>query len=403
MKSVVFLCDGMADWQIPSLDNRTPLDVARHPFMDALARDAARFGLTRTVPEGMPAGSDVANLSVFGFDPRTVYTGRSPLEAASIGIDLLPDDVTYRCNLVTLSDAPSLEEASMVDYSAGEISSEEAAVLIAYLNERFETAEHALVHGFSYRHILLLHHAQTGAVLTPPHDISGQSVRGKLPQGQNSALMRALMQFSYDALKCHPINLQRVAAGKHPANCVWFWGEGRRPKLPLFQDAYGVQGAVISAVDLIRGIGTCAGMEVLKVEGATGTYKTNFLGKAQACIEAFERDVPYVYIHMEAPDECGHQHQLKEKIFAIEQIDTWVISPVWEYLQKTGEPYRILLMPDHPTPIEIMTHVPDPVPFVLYTKGDHANRACRYTESDAMASGDFLPEAFRLTAMLLAK
>lgn len=383
MKTVVILGDGMADEPIERLGDRTPLEIAFHPNMDRLASKAEQFGLARTVPDGLPAGSDVANLSVFGFDPKEVYTGRSPLEAASIGIPLSDTDVTYRCNLVCLSEAETLSDATMLDYAAGEISTEEADELISFLNETFLDDTHSLHTGISYRHILLLHEAETGAILTPPHDISGKTVSGKLPSGTNAEWMRSIMEYAYRTLKTHPINQRRAEKGLPTANCVWFWGEGRRPSLPRYEDAFRTKGAVISAVDLIRGIGKCASMEVLEVEGATGTYETNFSGKAEACITALKNGFDFVYLHMEAADECGHQGLLKEKIFSIEQMDRLVLAPIWNALEAMGEAYRILLMPDHPTPYSIRTHTAAPVPYVLYQKGDHFDRACRYTEKEA--------------------
>lgn len=396
MKTVVILGDGMADEPIERLGDRTPLDVAFHPNMDQLASRAAEFGLARTVPHGLPAGSDVANLSVFGFDPQAVYTGRSPLEAASIGISLQEKDVTYRCNLVCLSDAAHMEDATMLDYAAGEITTEEAAQLISFLNARFADETQSLYTGISYRHILLLHDAETGAQLTPPHDISGQTVKGRLPRGTHAELMREIMEYAYQTLRDHPVNVRRRQQGLPEANAVWFWGEGRRPSLPRYDEAFRAKGMVISAVDLIRGIGKCTGMEVPKIEGATGTYHTNFNGKAEACISALKNGYDFVYIHMEAADECGHQGLLKEKIYSIEQMDRLVLAPVWNALEAMGEDYRILLMPDHPTPYALRTHTDTPVPYVLYRKGDACDRDCRYTERDAKSQTDRVVSAHKI-------
>ena len=395
MKLAVILGDGMADWPVDELDGKTPLEVANHPYMDLFAQNGA-FGLVKTVPDGMKPGSDTANLSVFGYDPKRYYSGRSPLEAASLGIDLAQTDATYRCNLVTLSGESDLADTTMVDYSAGEISTEEARELILFLEQKLGSEGVRLYPGFSYRHCLVLNHAQTGAELTPPHDFSGKPVSGRLPSGTNESLLLHWMNEAYAVLKDHPVNKARIAAGKNPANAIWFWGEGRKPALTPFLEKTGLKGAVISAVDLIQGIGRCAEMEVVKVEGATGTFETNFAGKAAAAIDVLSRGADYVYVHIEAADECGHHGQLKEKIYSIEQIDRQVIKPVLDYLEGCGEDYAILVLPDHPTPLKIRTHSAEPVPFALYRKGDHAGRVTRYTEPDAKTTELYEPEGFRL-------
>lgn len=395
MKLAVILGDGMADWAVEELGGKTPLEVAHHPYMDRFARDG-EFGLVKTVPEGMKPGSDTANLSVFGYDPVRYYSGRSPLEAASLGIELADTDVSYRCNLVTLSDEANLADTRMVDYSAGEISTEEACELILFLDGKLSSVGVRLYPGFSYRHCLVLNDAETGAELTPPHDFSGKPVAGRLPSGMNAALLTHWMETAFVLLKDHPINQARVAAGKNPANAIWFWGEGRRPALTSFFEKTGLHGAVISAVDLIQGIGRCAGMEVVKVEGATGTFETNFAGKAAAAVDVLSRGADFVYLHIEAADECGHHGQVKEKVYSIEQIDRQVIRPVFEYLEGCGEDYAILVLPDHPTPLKIRTHSTEPVPFALYRKGDHAGRVVRYTEADAKSTGVYVPQGHQL-------
>jgi 2,3-bisphosphoglycerate-independent phosphoglycerate mutase len=395
MKYAVILGDGMADWPLDELGGKTPLDVANHPAMDRLAQ-LGKFGLVQTVPIGMKPGSDTANLSVFGYDPKRYYSGRSPLEAASLGIALVETDVTYRCNLVTLSGEARIEDTTMVDYSAGEISTEEAGELIRYLDRALSSEGVRLYPGFSYRHCLVLNHAETGAELTPPHDFTGKPVAGRLPSGTNRTLLMHWMERAYVLLKEHPINLARASAGKNPANAIWFWGEGRKPALTPFFEKTGLRGAVISAVDLIQGIGRCAEMDVIKVEGATGTYETNFAGKASAAIQALSNGADYVYVHIEAPDECGHHGQIKEKIYSIEQIDSQILAPVWAHLDQNGEDYAILVLPDHPTPIQIRTHSAEPVPFALYRKGNSAVRTLRYTERDAKSTGVLLPEGHRL-------
>ena len=396
MKLAVILGDGMADWAVDALGGKTPLEVANHPYMDRFARDG-EFGLVKTVPDGMKPGSDTANLSVFGYDPNRYYSGRSPLEAASLGIELAQSDVTYRCNLVTLSNENSLADTTMVDYSAGEISTEEARELIEFLDHHLSSEGVKLYPGFSYRHCLVLNNAETGAELTPPHDFTGKPVAGKLPSGANAALLTHWMEEAFVLLNDHPVNRARVKAGKNPANAIWFWGEGRRPALTPFAEKFGLRGAVISAVDLIQGIGRCAGMEIVKVEGATGTYETNFAGKAAAAIDVLSRGADYVYVHIEAADECGHHGQVKEKVYSIEQIDLQIIKPVLAYLGGCGEDFAILVLPDHPTPLKIRTHSAEPVPYALYRKGDHAGKALRYTEDDAKTTGVYLDAGHILT------
>lgn len=401
MKYVVFLGDGMADRPVPQLEDRTPLQAASHPNMDRIATEGT-MGLVRTVPHGMKPGSDVANLSVMGFDPEVYYSGRSPLEAASIGIDLAEDDVTYRCNFVTLSDPTNLDAATMDDYCAGEITSEEAAQLVEVINEKFGSDTVHLYPGVSYRQCLVLRHAETGAECTQPHDIPGQPVAGKLPTGTNAELMREIMAYAGEMFQKHPVNVARVAAGKHPANMTWFWGEGRRPALKPYETLYGVKGAVISAVDLIQGIGKCADMQVIKVDGATGNYHTDFAAKGRAAIEALQNGCDYVYIHVEAPDECGHQYQIPEKVWSIEQIDEKIIAPVMEYLETCGEDYAVIVLPDHPTPLDIRTHTADPVPFALYRSSDKKrNSPVRYTEETAAKTGVFVERGDYLMKILL--
>jgi 2,3-bisphosphoglycerate-independent phosphoglycerate mutase len=395
MKLAVILGDGMADWAVEALGGKTPLEVANHPYMDKFAQDG-EFGLVKTVPDGMKPGSDTANLSVFGYDPRQYYSGRSPLEAASLGIDLMQTDVTYRCNLVTLSGEANLADTTMADYSAGEICTEEARELILFLDSKLASEGVRLYPGFSYRHCLVLNHAETGAELTQPHDFFGKPVADKLPSGTNAELLMRWMEKAYVLLNDHPVNRARVAAGKNPANAIWFWGEGRKPALTSFLEKTGLKGAVISAVDLIQGIGRCAEMEVVKVDGATGTYETNYAGKAAAAVDVLSRGADFIYLHIEAADECGHHGQVKEKVYSIEQIDLQVIKPVYEYLESCGEDFAILVLPDHPTPIQIRTHTAEPVPFALYRKGDCARRTVRYTESDAKTTGVYEDTGHRL-------
>lgn len=347
MKYLVLLCDGMADTPVPELGGKTPMEAAKKPNMDALAKDA-KVGTAKTVPDGMKPGSDVANLSALGYHPADCYTGRSPLEAASIGIDLAPDEYAIRCNFVSLSDEETYADKSMVDYCAGDISTAEAAELIRDLAKRLPEGV-KLYPGVSYRHCLVWKNpAEDIGELTPPHDISGRKITTHLPDPEKAGVLLRLMEDSYGFLKDHPVNQKRVAEGKRPANSVWFWGQGRKAALKPFKELYGLNATVISAVDLIKGIGTLAKMEVLDVPGATGYIDTNFDGKAAAAIDAFKRGQDLVYIHVEAPDECGHRGEAANKVRAIELIDEKILGPVREALEEMGD-YRILVLPDHPT------------------------------------------------------
>lgn len=404
MKYVVVLGDGMADYKIERLGNKTPLEYAETPNLDALAKHA-EVGLCRTVPAELKPGSDVANLSVLGYDPRTCYTGRSPLEAVSMGIALADTDVTMRCNLVTLSDEAAYEDKYMVDYSAGEISTEEARELIGYLARHVAAYKGLSLHaGVSYRHCLVLQNGETGNTLKPPHDITGKPVRGHLPEGPTAGTLREVMQLSANLLKDHPINRARVAAGKNPANSVWFWGEGTKPSLENFEKKFGVRGGVISAVDLIKGIGILAGMRIIDVPGATGNYDTNFTGKANAALRALLDGLDLVYIHMEAPDECGHQGDVEHKVYSIEQIDRKVVGPIAEGLRAAGEDFAMLVCPDHPTPIAVRTHVSDPVPYLLYRSRDTGGcGATSYDETCAKATGIFVERGWELMQKLLKR
>ena len=385
MKYVVVLGDGMADYPVAELGGKTPLQVAKKPNIDALAK-AGETGLVKTVPDGMKPGSDVANLAVMGYDPLKCYTGRSPLEALSMGVNLADDDIAVRCNLVTLSDEENYEDKTMVDYSGGEISTEEAAELIACVQEHFGDELHEFIAGVSYRHCMVRHHSLTGTVYTPPHDISDKPVKGHLPGGRYGEEVLAMMKKSYAILKDHPVNIKRMKEGKHPANSIWLWGEGTRPALQNFKERWGLNGAVISAVDLVKGIGMGAGMKVIEVEGATANYNTKFAGQAKAAVEALADGADYVYIHMEAPDECGHQGDVKHKIYSIEQIDEKVVKYIIEAMEEKGWDYSVLIMPDHPTPLGLKTHVSDPVPYVLYRRGDGGSGVTS-DEENAKASG----------------
>ncbi len=401
MKYIVMLGDGMADYAVPELDGKTPLEVANTPNMDFLAKNGC-VGTVKTVPDGMSPGSDVANLSVMGYDPKEYYTGRSPLEAVSIGIDLEPTDVTFRCNLVTLSDTENYDDATMVDYSAGEITTEESRELINYLNEYFKTENINLYPGVSYRHCLVLKGAKTGGIMTPPHDISKKPIKDHLPIGENSKLLYNMMVKSRELLRDHPINKKRIAEGKNPATSCWFWGEGTKPAVTSFEEKYGIKGGVISAVDLIKGIGICAGHKNIEVSGATGNWDTNFSGKARAAVECLDNGCDYIYIHVEAADECGHHADIKHKVESIELIDREILGYIIPEMQKRGEPFTILLLPDHPTPIELMTHVSDPVPFVLYRSDKNLTpNADGYTEKKAEATGLYIERACTLVDSMI--
>lgn len=392
MKYVTILFDGMAD--LPDENGQTPMSLARKPITDRLAAKA-EVGLCATVPEGFKPGSDVANLSVMGYDPRNCYTGRSPLEALSIGIPLDEHSVTYRCNLVTLSAEGDYADKTMVDYSAGEITTNEARTLIEYLDGKLSTPSLRFYAGVSYRHCLKRQSGDTGAILTPPHDISDRKIGEWLPHGAYADELNALMRKSYELLKDHPVNRTRIAQGKNPANSIWLWGEGTKPKLADFTAFTGLRGAVISAVDLIKGIAIGAGMDSIDVAGATGTLSTDFAGKAQAAIRALKTH-DYVYVHLEAPDECGHQGDKAGKIRAIECIDAQIVKPVVDALEKSGEDFKVLILPDHPTPYTLKTHTRAPVPYLLYHAGQPKEGVASLTEESAKSTGNFVEYGFLL-------
>lgn len=390
MKYLVVLCDGMADTPSDYLKGHTPMELADKPNMDALAK-VSEVGLCRTVAAGLKPGSDVANLSVMGYDPTVSYTGRSPLEAASIGIDLKDTDVTLRCNIVTLSDEEKYEDKTMVDYCAGDISTAEAEEIIKTVQEKLGNEIYSFYSGVSYRHCLVVDGGTTDlGNMTPPHDISGRVVGEYLSKADNAAPLIELMKKSYEFLKDHPVNIKRVAEGKNPANSIWLWGEGTKPVVANFKEKNGVSGCVISAVDLLKGIGICAGMETPEVEGATGYIDTNFVGKADAAIEAFKNGTELVYIHIEAPDECGHRCEPENKVKSIGLIDKLVLAAVKGYLDESGEDYRILICPDHPTPLLTKTHSSEPVPFMIYDSRKTLNGVDTFTEATAASTGVFV-------------
>ncbi|NLY39926.1 MAG: cofactor-independent phosphoglycerate mutase [Firmicutes bacterium] len=398
MKYIVIVGDGMADYPVEQLGGKTPLEKARKPAMDRLAQNGI-LGLVRTVPEGMAPGSDTANLSVFGYDPRRYYSGRSPFEAAGMGLPLRPGDVSFRCNLVTLSTEASYAARTMVDYCAGEISSAEAEQLIAAVNEHLSTPEIKFYPGISYRHLAVWAGGPGPEAwrLTPPHDITGRAIAPYLPAGEQAAVFRRMMEESAVFLPAHPVNRKRVAAGLNPANSIWLWGEGTAPQLPRFSDKYGLSGSVISAVDLVRGIAVYAGLQPVVVEGATGNWQTNYAGKVAAALKALRQDGDFVYIHLEGPDECSHRHEIENKVKAIELIDAEVLRPLQAALEAEGEEYSILVLPDHATPLALRTHTGDPVPFVLFRSGGRREQLQRsFDEKNAHETGIFIAEGHRL-------
>lgn len=390
MKYVVVLCDGMADYPVPALGGKTPMMCADKPHIDALAQKG-EVGLVRTVAAGLKPGSDVANMSVLGFDPKKYYTGRSPLEAASIGVDLKDTDVTLRTNLVTLSDEPNYEDKTMVDYCAGDISTAEAAKIMQDVEAHFGNEMFKFYAGVSYRHCLVWANGTTDlGNMTPPHDISGRVVGEYLSKSENAVPLIQMMKDSYAFLSEHPVNKKRVAEGKRPANSIWMWGEGKKPMLPAFSDVYGKKGAIVSAVDLLKGIAKCAKMEAPEVEGATGYIDTNFEGKALAAVDALKNGCDFVYIHLEAPDECGHRNEPENKVKAIEMIDSRVLPIVLDGLKAIGEDYKIMVLPDHPTPIVTQTHAADPVPYLIYHKANEKQGVDSINEETAKNTGVFI-------------
>lgn len=389
MKYVVVLCDGMADYPVPALGGKTPMMVAKKPHIDALAAKA-EVGLVRTVAPGLKPGSDVANMSVLGFDPHRFYTGRSPLEAASIGIDMKDSDVSLRTNLVTLSDkGEPFADKVIEDYCADDISTEEARQLIEAVQAAFGGGEYDFYTGVSYRHCLIWHGGTTElGNMTPPHDITGKVIGPHLSTAETARPLLEMMEKSFDLLKDHPVNKARVAAGRRPANCIWLWGEGKRPALRPFEALYGIKGSMVSAVDLLKGIANCAGMEVAEVPGATGYIDTDFEGKAKAALDLLTRN-DLVYVHFEAPDECGHRNEPENKVKAIEMIDSRVL-PILEEGLEQYEDYKILLLPDHPTPIVTRTHASDPVPYLLYQKSAPKTGVDTINEETAKATGIYM-------------
>lgn len=400
IKYIVIVPDGMADYPIKELGGRTPLQAANTPNMDKLARQA-RVGMVKTVPDGLPPGSDVANLSVMGYDPDVYYTGRSPLEAASMGVPLGASDVAFRCNLVTLSDEPEYAQKTMVDYSSEEISSEESRELIQEVNRRLGSQEIEFYPGVSYRHLMVWRGGCSEVDLTPPHDISDQKITDYLPKGPGSDIILRLMTESNKFLADLPVNQDRLRRGQRPATSLWFWGQGRKPAMTKFIDKYQLTGSVIAAVDLTKGLGVCAGLTVVDVPGVTGNIHTNFQGKAEAALAELKRGQDFVYVHVEAPDEAGHQGDLATKVKAIEEIDAKVLGVILEGLREYDD-YKILITPDHPTPLSLKTHVAEDVPFLLYQKTRPVNSGVdRYDEDSARSTGIKVEQGYRLMDYLI--
>lgn len=403
MKYLVMLCDGMADEPNEALGNSTPMEKANKPCMDSLAAKA-EVGIVKTVAEGLKPGSDVANLSVLGYEPAVYYSGRSPLEAASIGIDLKDTDVTLRCNLVTLSDDEDYENKTILDYCADDISSEEAKILIEYIQEKLGNDVFRFYPGVSYRHCLVWSNGNPHpGVLTPPHDITGKVITDYIPKGEAVDELYDLMKKSYDLLKDHPVNQARIARGKRPANSIWLWGEGTKPLLDNFSEKFGIKGSMISAVDLLKGIAICAGMNSVDVDGATGYLDTNFDGKCKAAIEEFKKGADLVYIHVEAPDECGHRGEIENKVKAIEMIDEHILAPVVEFLRGYDD-FAVLVCPDHPTPLSIRTHTSTPVPYLIYDSKNEINSGVKvFCEKEARETGNYIEKGFTMMNYFLTK
>lgn len=402
MKYIIMLGDGMADEPLNELGGMTPLEYAKTETIDALAKKS-EIGMAHTIPEGMSPGSDTANLAVLGYDPKIYYTGRSPLEALSIGVDMKETDVALRCNLVTLSEEEGIpyEERTIIDHSSDEISTEDAAVLLDAVREVMEDEIYKFYVGTSYRHLLIWDGGHV-VELEPPHDHLGQIIGGFLPEDE---VLRSMMEKSYDILENHPVNIERRKKGLKPANSCWFWGAGTRPALTSFEDKTKLKGAMISAVDLLKGIAVGAGMKNIVVEGANGGLHTNYEGKAAAAADALlKEENDFVYIHLEAPDEMGHQGSVERKVQAIENMDSRLIKPLVAQLDASGEDYRLLVMPDHPTPICIRTHSSNPVPFMIYDSRKDLNKSWKYNEKEAAQSGNIvIEEGYKLIDRLLSE
>lgn len=400
MKYVVVLGDGMADEPIEGLSGKTPLEYAKTEAMDALSKKA-EIGMVHTIPEGMKPGSDTANLSVLGYDPEKYYSGRSPLEALSIGVPMKDTDIALRCNIVTLSeeDVP-FEERTIIDHSSGEISTKDCAVLLEAVRKELETEIYHFYTGTSYRHCLIQDRGEV-VELAQPHDILGQVIGQYLPKDR---ALYEMMKKSYDILSCHPLNIERKKQGKNPANCCWFWGAGTKPMLSSFEEKTGKKGMMVSAVDLLKGIAVGAGMGVANVEGADGGLHTNYEGKTAAAVKALTEDgYDFAYIHVEAPDEMGHQGSVEKKVQAIEYLDSRVIGPLVGSLKEKNVDFRLLVLPDHPTPIRVRTHTADSVPYMLYDSTKEEEHTWNYNEKEAKNSGNHIDKGHEIIGYLFSK
>lgn len=400
MKYVIVLGDGMSDRPLEELGGMTPLAYADTPVMDELAKKG-EIGLLHTIPEGMKPGSDTANLAVLGYDPKKYYSGRSPLEALSIGVPMKDTDIALRCNIVTLSEEEdTYEERTIIDHSSDEISTEDAAILVEAVRKELENEIYKLYVGTSYRHLLIWDQGEV-IDLVQPHDVLGQTIGQHLPQ---DPALREMMKKSYDILANHPLNIERKKKGLRPANSCWFWGAGTKPALSSFEEKTGKSGAMISAVDLLKGIAVGSSMKVIEVEGANGGLHTNYEGKAMAAVDVLTKeDYDFVYVHVEAPDEMGHQGSIEKKVKAIELLDERLIRVIRDGLESAGAEYCMLVLPDHPTPICIRTHSSEPVPYVLYNSTDLQEHNWKYNEADAKDSGNYIAEGHTMIDYLLGK
>ena len=400
MKYIIVLGDGMADRPIEELENKTPLEYSKTPTLDMLSK-ISEIGLVHTIPEGMKPGSDTANLSVLGYDPKKYYTGRSPLEALSIGVDMKDTDVAIRCNIVTVSyDDKPYSEKIIIDHSSSEISTEDAAVLLNAVKEGLETDTYKYYVGTSYRHLTIWDNGRV-VDLTPPHDVLGRVIGEYLPEDDK---LREMMEKSYEILANHPINIERMKKGLNPANSIWFWGAGTKPCVTSFEEKNGKTGAMISAVDLLKGIAVGAKMKVIEVDGADGTLHTNYEGKANAAVEVLLKDgYDFAYVHVEAPDEMGHQGSIERKVQAINYLDERVIKNIYEKMKKSGEPFRMLVLPDHPTPICVRTHTSEPVPYLLYDSTNELNNTWYYNEKEAKKSNNYISQGHIIIDKLFEK
>ena len=400
MKYSVILTDGAADYPVPQLDGKTPFEVAKKPVTDGLAKKS-ELGMLHVTPDGCKGGSEIGNLCVMGYDPRVYLTGRSPLEARSLGIEMSETDLALRCNLVTLSPDGAYEEKTMVDNTASEISPEDAKALMEDIQKEFGSELMTFYAGISYKHCLIMHDATDKMSFTPPHYIIGKQITEYLPKGDYSDLLLDIQKRSFDFLSNHPVNAARTAKGLNPANSLWLWGQGRRMSLPAFESVHGITGAAVTAVDLIKGIALCADMKCVDVEGATGNLHSNFKGKADASIEWFKKGVDLVYTHLEAPDECGHQGDVEGKVRSIEIIDSQIVKPIYDYLVSTGEDFRILITPDHPTPLTTRGHASDDVPYMIYRSDRETEGRDCFCERVCATTGNFNDDGFHAIGRMM--